>query len=65
MWNFHSGEMLKILLYNNYFKINDACLWNNQYLFITYAEKGESEAGKEDNYIFIKLTNFYNTIEKI
>ena len=42
----------------NYFYINDACLWNNQYLLITYAEKGEDMAGKEDNYI--KLIDLKN-----
>ena len=58
VWNFHSGEKLKKIVYKNYFYINDACLWNNQYLLITYAEKGEDMAGKEDNYI--KLINLKN-----
>jgi len=51
VWNFHSGEKLKKIVYDNYFYVNDACLWNNQYLLITYAGNGEYEAGKEDNYI--------------
>ena len=58
VWNFHSGEKLIEMDYNNYFYINDACLWNNQYLLITYAEKGEDMAGKEDNYI--KLIDLKN-----
>ena len=55
IWNFYTGQNIKKIniKFDKYSHSKNVCLWNNKYLLMIYNPSYVSDAGKENNSIFL------------